>query len=94
MRQTFLYPNKPNSAKKSAKIDYSSTILECFGVFWSGLEGLGTRGGEMPVENKSGSVAVTSHIQRQNSGWGVPADRFKIFQFVANFVTGRNRNEG
>lgn len=51
-------------------------------------------GGEMPVENKSGSVAVTSHIQRQNSGWGVPADRFKIFQFVANFVTGRNRNEG
>lgn len=67
-------------------------------MFWSVLEwfgGFGYKGGgEMPVENKSGSVAVTSHIQRQNSGWGVPADRIKIFQFVANSVTGRNRNEG
>ena len=32
--------------------------------------------------------------QRQNSGWGVPACRFEILQFVAKFATGRNRKQG
>lgn len=52
------------------------------------------RGGVNTCRNGTGACGVTSHTQRQNSGWGVPAGRFGIFQFVAKFATGRNSREG
>lgn len=84
MRQTFSTPNKPNSA--------------FYGVFWSVLECFGVvlrcRGGVNTCRNGTGACVAMTDTQRQNSGWGVPAGRFGIFQFVAKFATGRNRRRG
>lgn len=58
--------------------------------------GSGRWGGgvSIPADMETGARVATSHTQRQNSGWGVPAGRFGIFQFVAKFATGRNSREG
>lgn len=39
-------------------------------------------GGGNTCRNGTGAKAVTSHTQRQNSGWGVPAGRFEHFNLL------------
>ena len=84
LRETFSTPNKTNSGRNVP--------------FWSVLEGFGVvcgvRGGLNTGRNGTGACVAMTGMQVHISGWGVPACRFEILQFVAKFATGRNRKQG